>query len=527
MRICVISCLSGIKSPDQRVCQTLLLQAVVRGKVIMTGKEGSTHTSMTGRMHRFGLVGGLIIFALMITASFLDSGVLPPAQWRVAAVVILMAVWWMTEALPFAVTALLPIALFPLLSDRSVEATAAAYAHPLVFLFLGGFCIAKAIERWDLHVRLADAVLRWAPRSPAGIVAASMCATASLSMWISNTATAMVMVPIAQSLIQRTQPEASMRGVDSVSPSGAFASALMLGVAFSATIGGMATLVGTPPNALLAAYLQSQGISVGFAQWMAIGLPVVLVLLPMTWFLLTRLVFDLRDAQAYELRDEVSDQRQSLSTGATLTAAVAIAAGVALVFRPLLTNLAPSVALSDTGIAVGTAILLFILPVPGTPGRRLLAWEDVARIRWDVLILIGGGLALADAIDGSGLSRTIGGALTSLETWPLAALALIAMLGIVFLGELASNTAMAAVFLPIVGGLAVALGIAPIELVVPVGLAASLGFMLPVATPPNAIAYASGNVRSLDMLRAGALLDIISVLIVFGLLQTLMPLVFD
>jgi len=471
----------------------------------------------------------MVAFSAIMAMSFTAGGAESPVAWRVAAVGVLMAIWWMTEALPFAATALLPLALFPVLTDRAIDTIASAYAHPLVFLFLGGFVVAKAIERWGLHIRLADAVLRCAPRHPSGIVAALMVATACLSMWISNTATAMVMVPIAQSLVRRVRHRGQSIA-DRAGKDHAFAAALLLGVAFSATIGGMATLVGTPPNALLAAYLESAyGISVGFAQWMAIGLPVVLVLLPVTWFVLTRISFDLRGLHVGMPTESASgpaNQRGRMSAGARLTAFVAILAALALLLRRWIADLFPGVSISDAGIAISAAVLMFVLPVPGEPGRRLLAWDDVAGLRWDVLILFGGGLALADAIDGSGLSRAIGESLSALHALPLAAVALIAMAGIVYVGELASNTAMAAVFLPIVGGLATVLGIAPVELVVPVGLAASLGFMLPVATPPNAIAYATGDVKSSDMLRAGALLDVVSILIAYGIVQLVLPVAF-
>ena len=451
-------------------------------------------------------------------------GSMPVIAWHVAAVAALMAIWWVTEALPLAATALLPLLLLPLTGAASLGEAAAPYSNPLIFLFLGGFIVARAIERWGIHTRIANAALRLAPGSPAGIVAAMMTATAFLSMWISNTAAAMVMVPIAASV-------ASGKGRE-------FAAALLLGVAFSASIGGMATLVGTPPNALLAGYLEtSLGIDVGFAQWMMIGLPVALVLLPVTWLILAFLAFDLdRDAQASQpvpadsgheaLEEMLAPDTGPMDAGTRLTAWIAGIAVILLVLRPWLQSLAPSLVPDDAGIAIGAALLLLALPAPGMAGKRLVDWEHAAEIRWDVLILFGGGLSLAAAIEASGLSLVIGGIFTALDFLPAMLILLAAMVLMVLLGELASNTAMAAVFLPIAGAAASGLGLAPVELVVPIGLAASLGFMLPVATPPNAIAYGTGLASGSDMLKAGALVDLAGIAIVFAASSLLAPFVF-
>lgn len=368
-------------------------------------------------------------------------------------------------------------------------------------------------------------IIRVGPEGASGLVGSLMAATAFLSMWISNTATAMVMVPIAQSIIHLSRREnIAPRECDN------FSAALMLGIAFSATIGGMATIIGTPPNALLVGYVQTAyDVHIGFAQWMLLGVPISVVLLPITWLILTRIVFNFRNLdESGELAtllmvNEAPAAQHSLPLGAKLTACIVALAGIALIVRPLLDTLLPALQLSDAGIVITAALVLFATPAPDTAGGRLLGWQDAKMIRWDVLILFGGGLALAGAIDASGLSLAIGKSFSSLEFLPISLVILVIMAAIVYLGELASNTAMAAIFLPIAGAVALGLGSAPLDLVLPVGLAASLGFMLPVATPPNAIVYGSGEVSGQHMLKAGAILDVVAIFVVYILALTIGP----
>ena len=469
------------------------------------------------------LVGLLAFFGLVVSDAPLG---ISDAGWGVAALAALMMIWWMTEAIPLAATALAPIVFLPLLGVSSLETVARSYAHPLIFLFLGGFLIAKALVRWKLHERIAFRVVRLGNQGPAGLIASIMAVTAFLSMWISNTATAMVMVPIAQAII------VSLRNKKGASvETGSFAAALMLGIAFSATIGCMATLIGTPPNALLAGYLKTaHGVSIGFADWMLLGIPIVIVLLPTTWLLLTRLVFRLpshADMEIAEFVSSIEPAEAGLPVGAKLTAGIVIISGLALVLHPFAKPFLPGLPLSDAGIVVTAALCLMATPAFASDGSKLLAWEDAKSIRWDVLILFGGGLALASAIETSGLSLAIGSSLSGLKGVPVAVVIFIVMACMVLLGELASNTAMAAVFLPVASAVALGLGSAPLEIILPVGLAASLGFMLPVATPPNAIVYGSGEVTSSQMLRAGAILDVLAVIVVYGLAVTVGPWVFQ
>jgi sodium-dependent dicarboxylate transporter 2/3/5 len=467
-------------------------------------------------LRKTGLIAGPLVAAAVLLMPTPEG--LTPAGHSAAAVGLLMAIWWMTEALPLAITALVPLVLFPLLGVGSFELSARSYAHPLVFLFLGGFILAKGLERWQLHRRLAVTVLRAVGQNPQMLVAGMMAITAFLSMWVSNTATAMVMLPIAQSIVTTLCDQPSKEREHLLAT---FAPALMLAIAYGATIGGMGTLIGTPPNALFAGFLEgSYGITIGFAKWMLVGVPAVLVLLPITWVLLTRITFRVPTSLPASVSVLAPQERgKSRPMEQQEIIVTCVMTGVALLWltRPFLETAAPGLPLSDAGIAMAGALLLFILPDRWSEGTFLLGWDDVKGIRWDVLILFGGGLALAAAISSSGLAAWIGSGLSRLAVLPTALLILSVMVVIVYLGELASNTAMAAVFLPVAGAAAVGMGADPLMLALPVVLAASLGFMLPVATPPNAIVYGSGAITAQQMLRAGAVLDIVAILVTFAI----------
>jgi sodium-dependent dicarboxylate transporter 2/3/5 len=457
--------------------------------------------------HRLiGLVAGPLLAAAVL-ASPAPAGLSQPGWWT-AAVGLLMAVWWMTEALPLAVTALVPLVLFPLLGLRGIEATAPGYAHPLVFLFLGGFLLARAMHVWALDRRLALGVLRLSGTSPRRVIAGLMAVTAFLSLWVSNTATSMVMLPIGLSVIAAFARREGRPTTDVAPP-------LLLGIAYAATIGGMGTLVGTPPNALFAAFMaESYGIEISFVRWLSIGLPLVLVLLPLTWLVLTRVAFRVPGPGTLAAGGAELAAPGPLSAGARLTAAVMLLVAVCWIFRPILADVLPWLRLSDAGIAVTGALLLFLLPADLKAGRFLLTWREAAEIRWDVLILFGGGLALAAAIGESDLADWIGARLAGLQALPLVLLLLAVGLLIVLLGELASNTAMAAVFLPVAGATALAMGEPAFLLALPVALFATLGFMLPVATPPNAVIFGSGAIEMRHMLKAGWILDLLGILVV-------------
>jgi len=472
------------------------------------GKQGFPRHKLVGLI--LGPLAALIVVASPPPAGLSQTG------WWIAGIGLWMAIWWMTEALPLAVTALLPLIAFPFLGLRSIEATAPAYAHPLIFLFLGGFLLARALHAWELDRRIALTVLRFVGTSPRGVIFGLMAVTAFLSMWVSNTATTMVMLPIGLSIISTFDGEGS---------DGTVAPALLLGIAYAATIGGMGTIIGTPPNALFAAFMaKSYEIEVSFFRWMLIGVPLVIVLLPITWLVLTRITFQVPGRAAVETGAAITEKLRSLppvSQAEAMLVVLMACVAAAWIFRPLLAGLLPWLKLSDAGIAVTGAVLLFVLPVDLKRGRFLLSWKEAMGIRWDVLILFGGGLALAAAIGETDLARWIGAQLVGLKALPLIALLLAVGVLIVFVGELASNTAMAAVFLPVAGATAVGMGEPAFVLTLPVALFATLGFMLPVATPPNAIVFGSGAVEMRHMLRAGAILDVIGIIVVALAIVTL------
>lgn len=470
------------------------------------------------------VVGPIIVVTMLLLPA--PEG-LTQEGWSVAAIAFLMGLWWMTEAIPLAATALLPLVLFPTLGVAPLDATAVSYANPLIFLFLGGFLMARAMEKQHLSQRVAYGLLRKGSLSLSGIIASIMITTASLSMWVSNTATTMMMLPIGQSIIFAV----NQRATDVEKPETAkFATALMLAIAYSATIGGMGTLIGTPPNALFAAFMISTyGIEIEFWRWMMIGVPAVIVLIPVTWFLLTRIFFRFsvsRDLLRGGVIEKEVRQLGSFSRAELLVSIILGFAAFFWIFRGAISNLFPSLMLSDAGIAITAALLLFILPGSRPDRARLLTWDDAKGIRWDVLLLFGGGLALAGAINDTGLAGWIGGAVSLLASLPMFPLLLGTFVVIVLLGELASNTAVAAIFLPVAGASAAGFGLEPSLLVMSVALAATVGFMLPVATPPNAIVFGSGMLKISDMLKVGALLDVIAILVLVILAMTIGPMLF-
>ena len=432
------------------------------------------------------------------------------AAWHATGLAAVMALWWLTEAAPLAATALLPIFVAPLFGISGIGQVVAAYVDPLIILFLGGFLIARAIAKSGLHTRIAVRLIRLAGNAPERLLAAVMTATAFLSLWISNTASAMVLAPIA-SAIAASHPDHRE-----------FGTALMLGVAFAATIGGMGSLIGTPPNAIFAAHVrEAYEIDIGFAEWAVVGLPVASLMLVIAWKFLSTVSPGV-GSHPLEL-----DLGADIGTMGPAERRVALVAGVTAlgwISRPLLESLFPALPVSDAGIAMAAGLLLFVLP-DGRKGR-LLDLKTAMGLRWDVLVLFGGGLALAGILQDTGLAASIGGLVDNFAHWPK----LFVLLGIaaliVYVGELASNTAMAAIFLPIAGAAAVTLNTDPVSFLFPIALAASIGFMLPVATPPNAIVFADPAVKRSDMLRAGAPLDVIGLVVAVGAGYVLAPFVF-
>jgi solute carrier family 13 (sodium-dependent dicarboxylate transporter), member 2/3/5 len=461
-------------------------------------------------MRRAGLWAGVVIALLIAVAPI--GGPEDIGARRTAAVAALMAAWWLTEAVPLAATALLPLVLFPALGILRPTDAAAPYANPVVFLFMGGFMLALAMQRWGLHRRIALAIVAAAGTRGDRLVLGFMLATAFLSMWISNTATAAMMVPIGIAICELLRPPG-----DQPFP---FATALMLGIAYAATIGGVGTLIGTPPNAVFAAAAAQQlGRPVGFTEWLMVGMPVVIVLLPLTWLLLVRVLFPVRAAIAgADIMLHAERQRLGpMARAERITAAVFILMAAGWIMRepksfgavtiPGIATFAPGI--DDAAIAIAGALLLFLAPA-GPASTRVLEWEDTRNLPWGVLLLFGGGLSLARAFEASGLAGSIAqvvGALGAAPTWLL-------LLGagalILALSELASNTAVAAMAMPILAATAVGIGVAPLPLMAAGALASSCAFMLPVGTPPNAVVFATGYIGIRQMAATGVWLNLLA-----------------
>lgn len=467
-----------------------------------------------------GLVAGILFFlaTLLFDSPFPD---LSQLGWRAMGIAGLMAIWWMTECLPLPVTSFIPLIVCPLIGIGTSKSIASAYSHPLIFLFMGGFILSIAIERCGLHLRIARSVIASVGSNTKLQVGSIMLVTAFLSMWISNTATAVMMLPIALSIATLLQNSNTPSNPDRFTPT------LLLGVAYSASIGGLATIIGTPPNALLVAYLDnSYGIQIGFGQWMLFGVPFSAILLVATWAYLTRSGFATStDNQASEkIRTDLQAMGPMSPTEKSVTIVFVLTA-FSWIFRIKLAELT-GLAITDTGIAMTAALALFLLPDSTTPSKRVLDWSDMKKLPWGVLILFGGGLALASAIQTSGLADFIGQSFATLDGLAIVWIAAIVATVVVFLTEITSNTATAAGLLPLMGPVAISLGAAPTALAIPAAIAASCAFMLPVATPPNAIVFSSGDLKIGDMIRAGFVLNLLAIALLVISVKWVIPLVF-
>ena len=440
---------------------------------------------------------------LLLTLIVPAPGGMPATAWHCVGLALLMATWWATEAIPIPATSLLPIVIVPMLGIEKLGATTANYGDPIIFLFLGGFLLGIAMQRWNLHRRIALRVLLLVGAQPKNQIGGFMIATGFLSMWVSNTATSIMMLPIGLSVI-------GLQGRDlDEADKERYATSLLLAIAYAASIGGIATLIGTPPNALLAGYLaKNHGIDVGFAQWMAIGLPVSAGMMVIAWWWLTRGGFKFSPASdsTATLRSELA-RLGPLSPAERRVGIIFTAAAVAWIVRPAL-NDAGVTWLSDTAVALIAGITLFLMPSGTGRGTRLLDWDAAQKLPWGVLLLFGGGLALASVVKSSGLAEWIATQLSVFNALPLLLLVGIVVLVIIFLTEVTSNTATAAAFLPLLGALAVSLNIDPLLVTVPAAIAASCAFMMPVATPPNAIVFATGHMKIQSMIRAGLFLNV-------------------
>lgn len=468
------------------------------------------------------LLAGPLLFILLQLIGNPDS--MPEPAYDVLCVTIWMALWWVTEAVPIAVTALLPIILFPVTGALDIDSTTASFGHRYVFLYLGGFFLAVAIEKSNLHRRIALSIIKLIGTNINYILLGFMLATAFLSMWISNTATAVMMLPIGTAIISQLKDNPNTFQKENE----IFGKALMLAIAYGASIGGISTLIGTPPNLVFAGIVQEiYGIEISFLKWALLGFPVATVLLVLCWLYLTRIAFTFKQKTFPGGKNEIARLLFSLgkmTKQEKIVLAVFSTTAFLWITRSfLLTPILPFI--DDTVIAVTAGIILFVLP--GGNGSRLLTWEEAVKIPWGIILLFGGGMALAKAFGDTGLAIWIGQQLVTLENLPLFLLILVLVAAVNFLTEVTSNLATTAMLLPILAPMALALHIHPYMLLVAATLAASCAFMLPVATPPNAVVFGSGYLRIPDMIRTGIWMNLFSILLITLIIYYLLPLLWQ
>jgi sodium-dependent dicarboxylate transporter 2/3/5 len=471
---------------------------------------------------KIGLILGPILFVL--TRYFLTIEGLSDEANAVLASTLWIAIWWTTEAIPIAATSLLPIILFPLSSALSLSETSSSYGHRFVFLYLGGFILALAIEKWNLHRRIALNIIRLIGTNVRKIILGFMVATAFLSMWISNTATAVMMLPIGIAIIKQMKDLKSTPEDENL----IFGKALMLSIAFSASIGGIATLIGTPPNLVLAGIVQElYSVEISFLQWIVFGLPISIVLLIIAWVYLTRVAFQFKQEKFTEGKEEI--ERQLIKLGSIgfeekMVLAIFILTGLAWISRSFLLNkFIPN--LDDSIIALIAGISLFLFSSKNQEGKpeKIMNWEDAVKLPWGTLLLFGGGLAIAQGFQTSGLATWIAESMVQLNGFSTLIILMVVITAVNFLTEITSNLATTAMLLPILAPTALILQIHPYLLMVGATLAASCAFMLPVATPPNAVVFGSNYLKIPDMVRVGIVMNLISIAIILAMVYFVLP----
>ena len=471
----------------------------------------------------FGLLLGPLLFILILI--FADPSGLSQEGKAILASTIWIAIWWITEAAPISVTALLPIILFPLTGGLDLKTTTAAFGHKFIFLFIGGFILAIAIEKWNLHKRIALNIIRLVGTNKSNIILGFMIATAFLSMWISNTATSVMMLPVALAIIAQLKDNPQTLENENIT----FGKALMLAIAYSASIGGMATLIGTPPNLVFAGVIKTNyNIEITFLEWMSFGLPVSIILLTICWAYLTKYAFKFKSKEFSSGKDEINNQIKSLGKISyeekTVLIVFIFTALLWIIQSFVLKKLIPNI--DDTIIAIISAVTLFILPTRNIKST-ILKWEDTTKLPWGILLLFGGGMALAKGFDSSGLAVWIGNQLTSLESFPFILLLFILIASVNFLTEITSNLATTAMILPVLVSLSTVINIHPYYLLIGATVAASCAFMLPVATPPNAVVFGSKLLTINDMVKKGFWMNLISIFVLTLLVYFLVPLLWN
>jgi sodium-dependent dicarboxylate transporter 2/3/5 len=474
---------------------------------------------------KIGLILGPVLFIL--TLLFANFPGLSYEAKAVLASTIWIATWWTTEAIPIPATSLLPIILFPLTGAYEMKEVTASYGDGTIFLFMGGFIVALAMERWNLHKRIALHIISWVGTDTDRIILGSMVATGFLSMWISNTATAMMMMPIGLAIIYQLSDTLKDSPEIKTAPGEfPFGTALMLGIAYAASIGGLGTLIGTPPNAILAAQVQKlYDVEISFASWMAIGVPLVIILLALTWLYLVKIAFPMKVKDIPGGKEIISREIESLgkmSFEEKSVLAVFVLTALAWITRDfILEDIIPGI--DDTLIAIVAAVVLFLLPAKSGKSTSLMDWDTAKKLPWGVLLLFGGGLAIAGGFKDSGLTTWLGEQLTSLKGISYLLILTLVVTLVIFLTEITSNTATATMMMPIMASFAAALAVHPYGLMIGAALAASCAFMLPVATPPNAVVFSSGYIKIGQMVKAGFWLNIISIVFIVLIIYLLLP----
>ena len=471
---------------------------------------------------KIGFFAGPLLFLLIYN---LPITIINPLAHKVIAVAAWMIVWWITEAVAIPITALLPMTIFPLIGTMELKEAAAHYSNPIVYLFFGGFIIALALEKVGLHRRIALNIIKLTGTNADGVVLGFMIATAAMSMWISNTASTVVMLPIALSVIKLLLNDAD----GFTKNEQRFALSIMLGIAFSANIGGMGTIIGTPPTVVMIGFLKSEyGIQIDFLQWFMMGLPFVIVLLALAYFVIVKWIYPNNLGQIAGTGEVIQNELKklgSMSRGEKIVLVIFFLTAFSWILRNNLNNWFDW-NLTDTGIALLGAMAMLVTPIAFSKGDFVLDWKDTSKLPWGILLLFGGGLALASGMSKAGIIDMIGTAIAGKEGlsvfWITAALVIV----VLFMTELMGNLALITIFAPMVAGVAVGLGEPVLYLLIPVTLASSCAFMLPMATPPNAIVFASGHIKVYEMAKVGIVLNLLAVVLLMGMGKLIVPMLF-
>lgn len=496
----------------------------------------SAKTEESGKGRMVGFFLGPILFAIMMLLPAPEG--MKIEAWRVAAVTVLMAVWWISEAIPIPATSLMPIALFPLLGIMKSKAATAPYANHLIYLFMGGFFLAVTMERWNLHRRVALHTIRAVGTSPGRMIMGFMIATAFLSMWVSNTATTMMMVPIGLAVIQQATgfDSKTLRACATTGPESNFGKCLMLGIAYAASMGGVATIIGTPPNTIMVGMVEKMfGVEIGFGQWMMFGVPLSIAMIAISWVILTKFLFPMGNMKIAGGDAIIKEEISRLGVMSSEEKKIVVVGGFVAAFwlargfmkkAPFILDLMPNFGyIHDATIGILGALILFAIPTNFKKGEFLLDWKTAVKIPWDVILLFGGGLAIANGFAKTGLATYIASQLGGLEGTSIIVFVAVVVLITIFLTEITSNTATATLLVPIMGSAAIAMGVHPYATIIGACVAASFAFMLPVATPPNAVVFGSGCISIKQMAKAGLWLNILGTILITAFVVYLLPVI--